>query len=312
MKMMVYCPALNEEKNIGQTLQNIFRVLDDFEDASVLVVDDGSVDETAKIAASLGAQVLSHRTNLGVGRAFQTALGHALKEKVDILVSIDADGQFNPEDIPALIAPILDDSAVMVTGNRFNYGRPDYMSKIKYRGNMVVSRLIRSISNNNLSDVSCGFRAYSREALLHLNLFGEFTYTHETILDLANKHLPLAEVPVDIRYFPDRKSRVADSIISYALRSSKIIFRVMIDNKAIRVFGFVSSIFLLIGAAFEVFLIAHYLLRGSFTPYKAAGFIGLGFIIFGMFVLLFALIADLINRLRVNQEQILYRLKKQE
>jgi hypothetical protein len=198
----------------------------------------------------------------------------------------------------------------MVVGNRFAQGMPRNMSRVKYWGNNQVSSLIRAASGATFRDVSCGFRAYSREALLRMNIFGEFTYTHETILSLAYQGLRVAELPVSVRYDPGRKSRVAGSILRYAFQTSKIMVRVMLDYRPMRMFGGVAGASLLIGLAFEVFLMGHYALTHGFTPYKAFGFIGLGFIVFGMLVLLIALIADMLNRLRINQDKLLYELKR--
>jgi hypothetical protein len=234
----------------------------------------------------------------------------ALDHDADILVSIDADGQFSPADIPGLIQPIIAQEANMVIGNRFASGKPNYMPGLKYWGNQQVAQLVRRICNQNFMDVSSGFRSYDREALLRLNIFGKFTYTHETILSLVYQDLCIKEYPVQVKYFPERKSRVAGSLFHYALQVSKIILRVLLDYRPMMVFGSMGGIFLLIGFAFELFLMGHYFVDHSFTPFKTAGFIGLGFIIFGMLVLLIALITDMLNRLRVNQDKLLYEIKK--
>ena len=118
------------------------------------------------------------------------------------------------------------------------------------------------------------------------------------------------EHPITVKYDPKRKSRVAASIFKYALQTSKIILRVMLDYRPIRVFGTIGMIFILIGIGFELFLLGHYTLSGSFSPYKSAGFIGLGFFVFGMLVLIIALVADMLNRLRMNQDRLLYEIKK--
>lgn len=184
------------------------------------------------------------------------------------------------------------------------------MPPLKYWGNKKVAQLVSSVSGQTFQDVSCGFRAYSREALLHLHILSEFTYTHETILSLAYQGLRIVEYPITVTYDPERKSRVAASILNYAIQTSKIVLRVMLDYRPIRVFGALGAIFLLIGMAFELFLLGHYVLTYSFSPYKATGFIGLGFLVFGMLVLIIALVADMLNRLRMSQNKVLYELKK--
>lgn len=310
MKLIIYLPALNEEENIQRVLASLPQRLDNIDCIQFLVIDDGSGDNTAQLARTCGAQVVSHDRNRGVGAAFHSAVQYALENGADILVGMDADGQFDSSEIQALISPILTDSADLVIGNRFENGIPENMSRVKFWGNQTVARLVSTICEQRFTDVSCGFRAYSREALYRLNIFGKFTYTHETILSMVFQDMRVVEFPIRVKYYPQRKSRVAGSILRYALQTSKIILRVMLDYRPVRVFGVLGFVFVMIGMLFEIFLLGHYLFTQTFSPYKSAGFIGLGFFIFGMLVLLIALVADMLNRVRVNQDKVLYELKK--
>ncbi len=310
MKCIIYMPALNEEENIQRVIASLPRALDGVDALQYLVVDDGSTDRTAELSLAAGAQVVSHRGNRGVGSAFHSAVHFALENDADILVGIDADGQFDPAEIPFLIQPILDRKADMVIGNRFTTGIPADMPPVKYWGNQKVAQLVSVITGQKFQDVSCGFRAYSREALLRMNIFGEFTYTHESILSIAYQGLRIVEYPIKVKYDPQRKSRVAGSILRYAVQTSKIILRVLLDYRPLRVFGAFGGICMAIGAAFEIFLIGHYLTAGSFSPYKSTGFIGLGFLVFGLLVLIIALVSDMLNRIRMNQDKILYEMKR--
>jgi len=310
MKLMVYIPAYNEAENIASVIGRIPLKIKNIREIRCLVVDDGSLDDTAEIAKGAGASVIRHNRNQGVGMAFQSAVQFAWENGTDILVGIDADGQFNPAEIPMIVKPIIEKKADLVIGSRFASGKPTNMPRIKFWGNKMMTALVSTISQIKFQDVSSGFRAYSREALLRLNTFEKFTYTHESILSLVYQGLAVAELPVSISYFPDRKSRVANSIPQYAIKTSKIILKVLLDYRPLRVFGTIGSAAFLIGLGFEVFLFAHYALYSSFSPYKTAGFIGLGFIIFGMLVFLIALIAEMLNRLRLNQERILVELKR--
>jgi glycosyltransferase involved in cell wall biosynthesis len=303
-------PALNEEEGIASVIDDLPQKIDGIDDIKVLVVDDGSTDNTAKIAREHGADVVSHNVNGGVGKAFQTAVEYALENGADILVSIDADRQFNNKQIPDIIRPILKGKADMVTGNRFKNGIPQNMPKTKYWGNKQMSRLISLISRQKFRDVSCGFRAYNREALMRLNLFGAFTYTQETILDMVYKGLRVVEYPVDVTYFKARESRVASNIINYAFRTLKIILRTLRDYKPMIFFGSMGGVSMGIGLIFEIFMFTHYFLSGSFSPYKSYGFIGLGFLIFGLLLVTVGLLADMFNRVRINQERIIYELKR--
>ena len=200
----------------------------------------------------------------------------------------------------------------MVTGNRFSKGMPENMPKTKYWGNKQMSRLISIISKQKFVDVSCGFRAYNREALLRLNLFGTFTYTQETILDMVYKGLRVVEFPIDIKYFKERKSRVAGNILNYTFRTSKIILKTLRDYKPMLFFGGIGFISMLIGLLFEILMFTHYFLTGFFTPFKFLGFIGLGFLVFGLLLVIVGLLAGMFNRVRMTQERTLYELKKQE
>lgn len=306
----MYMPALNEQEGLGGVIEDLPKHITGIDEIEILVVDDGSTDETVKIAKEFGAEVISHGSNKGVGSAFHSAVEYALNNKVDILVSIDADRQFNSKQIPDFIQPILNDSADMVTGDRFSTGMPENMPNIKYWGNKQMAGLISVISGKKFRDVSCGFRAYNREALLKLNLFGAFTYTQETIMDMVFKGMRVVEFPIDIKYFKERKSKVAGSIQKYTFRTLKIIIRTLRDYKPMLFFAGTGAIPLAIGLGFEIFMFIHYFLVGKFTPYKSFGFIGLGFIIFGMLLVIVGFLADMFNRVRVNQERIIYELKK--
>ncbi len=311
MKLAIYMPALNEEEGIGEVIKSLPKKIEGIEEIKVLVVDDGSKDDTAKIAKESGADVVSHNVNKGVGSAFQSAVTYALEKEIDILVSIDADRQFNSEQIPDIIKPILKNEADMVTGNRFGSGIPENMPKSKYWGNKQMSRLISLISGQKFRDVSCGFRAYNREALMRLNLFGSFTYTQETILDMVYKGLRVVEFPVDVKYFKGRKSRVAGNILKYAINTSSIILKTLRDYKPMVFFGGLGGIAITAGVICEISLFIHFFSKGTYYPFKTLGFVGLGFLIFGLLFLMLGLLAGMFNRVRMNQEKILYELKKE-
>ncbi len=304
-------PALNEEEGISEVIKSLPKVIEGIGEIKVLVVDDGSTDSTGKIAKESGADVVTHAVNKGVGRAFQSAVQYALESGGDILVSIDADRQFNSDQIPHIIQPILNKEADMVTGNRFEKGIPKNMPKSKYWGNEQMSKLISLISGQKFRDVSCGFRAYNREALLRLNLFGAFTYTQESILDMVFKGLRVVEFPVDVIYFKERKSRVAGSVVKYGFRTSNIILSTLRDYKPMVFFGGMGGVLIFFGLVMEIFLGAYFLISGDFTPFKFVGFMGFGFLVFGLLLVIVGLLANMFNRVRVNQEKILYELKKE-
>ncbi|MEL7626167.1 MAG: glycosyltransferase family 2 protein [Anaerolineaceae bacterium] len=317
MKLVILIPALNEAESIASVIKAMPNEIEGVDQVSVLVVDDGSKDDTAALAKEAGATVVSHPYNQGVGKAFNTGLATALEMGADIMVNIDADGQFDPADIPLLIKPIIDGKADFVSGDRFRMAdgrliRPDYMSKIKFWGNQRMSDLIGFIAGKRYDDVSCGFRAYSKEALLRLNLTGKFTYTQESFLDLANKGLRIKTLPVDVKYFPERKSRVAGSIMKYTFQTAKIIFRAYRDYSPLKFFGYLGLVPFLISLALGIFVIIHYLVTGAFSPYIFVAFAAVYLFTLGILVWVIGILADMFVRIRLNQEQLLYADKKRQ
>ncbi|MBN1331464.1 glycosyltransferase family 2 protein [Candidatus Dojkabacteria bacterium] len=309
MKLIILIPALNEAESIAKTIKSIPQKITGVDEIVSLVINDGSADATAEIAKKNGAQVFSHIKNKGVGAAFHSGIEWALENHADMLVSIDADGQFDPKDIEKIIAPILENQADMVVGNRFAKGKPENMSGLKYWGNKKMNRLVSSLAGEKFEDVSSGFRAYNQKALLNINLLGKFTYTQEVFLDLSMKGLNIVQIPVDVKYFKERKSRVAGNIVKYAFRTSWIIFRTIRDYKPLKFFGLLGLGIFVFGLFFDGFLLGHYILAAKFSPYISIGFIGAYLNSIGLGIMFLGLIADMFDRVRQNQEKILYYLK---
>ena len=311
LRLLVAIPCLNEAATIATVVARIPRTIPGLHRVDVVVVNDGSSDATAAEARRAGASVIDHGRNRGVGIAFQSALNHAVEHRYDLLVNIDGDGQFRPEDIPALVEPILSGTAEMATASRFKDPAlvPD-MPRVKLVGNHMMSWLIGSLVRTRYHDVSCGFRCYSREAMLRLNLHGAFTYTQESFLDFAVKGVSIVEVPLRVQYFADRKSRVAGSISKYAVNAAKIIFRSYRDYYPLRFFSALSLLTGVPGLALGALFAVHFLRTGRFTGYLFAGF-GAGFLLLlATLFLLIGIVADMLDRVRANQDRILYHLKK--
>lgn len=307
MNLAVIIPALNEEKTIADVIHHIPH------EAHLIVVDDGSQDHTKQLAEQAGATVISHAKTQGVGAAFHTGLQAALGHGADIIVNIDADGQFNPQDIPKLIEPIVSGRADFVTATRFARKEliPD-MPPIKLWGNYQMARLINLITEKRFTDVSCGFRAYSREAALRLTLFGRFTYTQETFIDLAFKHIAMAEVPLRIRGEREfGKSRVASNVWKYGAKAASIIFRAARDYRPFAFFGLPGLIILGLGVLSGLFLLGHYLQTGQTAPYRSLVNVSGILLIVGFLMLVLSMLADMLHRNRILIEQQLYLARKQ-
>jgi glycosyltransferase involved in cell wall biosynthesis len=314
-KLIVIIPAYNEEGSIPVLLDR----MPDLKAREIylvpVVIDDGSVDRTGEFARLGGAIVLRHGANLGLGKTFRDGLEYAIENDADILVNIDADLQYDPADIEKLIQPILDQKADFVTADRFtdDHGkklRPGNMPSVKYWGNQVMTRLVNALARTNLGDVSSGFRAYNREAILNLNLTGKYTYTHETILDLAFKRLGLISIPIPVKYFPERKSKIASNLIQYTNQTLRIILKAFRDYRPFYFFGLLALPPFVIGSVLSIFMLCFYLLTGDFTPYKFVGFIGVYLFSLGLVFFIIGFMADILVGIRLTAEKQLYLQKK--
>lgn len=314
ISLVVTIPAFNEAATVAQVIEAIPRDIPGVESVDVVVINDGSTDDTAKEAAKAGAKVVGFSHNKGLGAAFSRGLSMALSLGADIIVNIDADGQFNPKDISKLIEPIIQGQADMVTASRF--ADADLVPKmpwIKKWGNIRAANILNKLAGQELHDVSCGFRAYSRDAALRATLLGGHTYTHEVILDLAFRGLRIIEVPVKV--IGVRKvgeSRVAGNLWKYSWHSLLIMLRAYRDYRPARVFGGIIAVFLLLALACGIFILRHYLITGRFSPYIFVAFIGAGFGFLSFICSITALLAGMINRLRILQEEQLFLLRKRE
>ena len=310
--LVVAIPCLNEEQTIASVVAGVPQEIPGIGRTEIVVFDDGSTDETATRAKDAGATVVSSNTNKGLGATFRDAVGAALEMGADYMVHIDGDGQFDPGDIPELLAPVIDERAHMVTASRFlDKSLVPEMPTVKRLGNAGVAWIVRLLTGRRFHDVSCGFRAFSRETLLRMNLFGTFTYTQESFLDLIFKDLEILEIPVKVRGVREfGTSRVASSIPRYAIRSLKIMLRAFISYRPFSLFFTLASVFFVIGLGHLVFLGLHYLDTGQFSPHIWAGFVGGSFSFLGVMTFVTGLVGDMLVRIRMNQENILYQMKK--
>lgn len=314
MKLVVQIPALNEEDSIEKVLSSIPRQIDAIDEIVLLVVDDGSRDRTAELARAMGAVVVSHPQNRGVGAAFRTGIAKSTELNADIVVTIDADGQFNPADIPGLIAPIVKGDADFVTASRFmDPALIPEMPSSKRWGNDFMARWISSLIRQRFYDVSCGFRAYSRNAFLRLNLLGDFTYTHEVFLTLAFAGLMIREVPVKVRGVREHgESRVASNLWRYGIRTASIILRTYRDYRPLRFFSSIGAVMGVIAAMFFLFLMSVKISTGMFTPHKWSGFVAGAFAASGMMFFLVGVVAEMLDRIRISADEALFRIRRVE
>lgn len=310
--LLVIMPALNEAVTIREVIARIPRDIPGIDKVSVLVVDDGSTDETVAYAKEAGAFVVSHGRNKGVGAAMQTGLDEAVRRQVDFAVNIDSDGQFRPEDIPKLLAPVMSGKADFATASRFaDASLVPQMPKTKRFGNWGMSLLISIIIGQRFHDVSCGFRCYTRECMLNLMLTGAFTYTQESFLLISSKGFRIVEVPMEVRGVREHgESRVASNLFRYASRTSRIIYTWIRDYAPGMMFNTAAGVFGLLSVGLGIFFVGHRLVSGQFSPQIWAGF--LSAFLFGLALMTFSLgqVAVMVSRLRQLHERELYLLRK--
>ena len=307
-KLIVMIPCYNEEKTLPLVIKSIPKEIPGISMVETLVIDDGSTDKSAKIAKRLKATVVSHHHNEGLGIAFQTGIKTALKMGADLIVNIDADMQFNPRDIPKLVRPIQNGEADMVTASRFKDPNliPKNMPRLKKWGNHWFTNLMNILTRRKFTDTQCGYRAYSKEAALRMTLFGKFTYTQEVFLDLINKGIRIVEIPSRVKYRKGREAKISRSLSLYALRALLIILRTFRDYKPLVFFGLPGVIMFGIGNIFLIISAGYWILEHQTTPVRMALFTGAFLSVFGLLLIVLALVADMLKRIRRNQEELLY------
>lgn len=322
MKLIVNIPAYNEEKDIAKTILRIKKSFDgDFyanglgsvlAEKIIQVVDDGSTDQTARVAKDAGAEiVVSYKPNRRLAYSFKRAVESALENGADIMVNIDADGQFDPEDIPKILTPVLEKTHDMVIANRFGGIEAKDIPWVRKFLNQFAAGLVGYFLNTKTEDLTCGFRAHSRETLLRLNLVNvNFTYTQETIIDAIGKNLKLKWVPVKVTYFADREPKITKSIWKFVSNGFKIILKAVRDVRPMKFFG-IPGVFLLgVSLALFIVFLSFYFQEFKITPYRNWLFLSAVLFLVGLQSLVFAFIADMIRSNRLLTEEALYILKR--
>lgn len=310
MKLIVQIPAFNEEATIAQTLRDIPKKIDGITSIESLVIDDGSSDNTAEAARKAGAtHVVQLKTHRGLSSAFLAGINAALRLGADIIVNTDADNQYAGADIPKLVAPIMRGSADVVIGDR-EVSKSPHMSAFKRLLQRLGSRTVGLASGIRVSDVTSGFRAFSREAAMQINVFNPFTYTLETVIQAGNRNLGVQSVPVRTNA-PTRPSRLYHGLGTYLRKSTATIFRIYTIYKPLKTFFAIGAVLLLAGSALGVRFLWHFA-NGERGGHIQSLILAAVFLIIGFQTLLIGLVADLISVNRRLSEEVLVRLKRME
>ena len=308
MKLIVQIPAFNEEATIAQTLRDIPKKIDGIASIETLVIDDGSTDMTADAARKAGAtHVLQLKTHRGLAATFIAGIDAGLRFGADIIVNTDADNQYNGADIARLVAPIVRGNAEVVIGDR-EVAKSPHMSPLKRMLQRMGSWSVGLASGVRVGDATSGFRAFSREAAMQINVFNPFTYTLETIIQSGNRNLGVQSVPVRTNA-PTRPSRLYSGTGTYVRKSIATIFRIYTIYKPLKTFFLIGTLLLLAGALIGGRFL-WFFFEGDRAGHIQSLILAAVFLIVGFQTLLIGLVADLISVNRRLSEEVLIRLRK--
>jgi glycosyltransferase involved in cell wall biosynthesis len=255
MKLVIQIPCLNEETTLPEVLNELPRDLAGFDSVEWLVIDDGSTDRTIEAARSNGVDHIVRLTNnKGLAAAFQAGIDASLKLGADVIVNTDADHQYQAQDIPRLVQPILEGRADMVVGDR-QVKDVEHFSASKKLLQRLGSWVVRRASDTHIPDTTSGFRAYNREAALQLVVVSNYTYTLESLIQAGKMLVAIEHVPIGSNP-KTRDSRLVDSTARYVRRNALAVFRAYVLYEPLRVFTVVAILFAALAlAAFSPFLI---------------------------------------------------------
>jgi len=310
VKLIIQIPCYNEALTLPQTLRELPRQLDGVDTVEWLVIDDGSTDGTAEVAGRCGAHhIVRLAGHQGLARAFAAGIEACLKQGADIIVNTDADNQYCAADIPLLIGPIICGEADIVVGAR-PVGEIAHFSLTKKFLQRLGSWAVRVVSGTDVPDVTSGFRALSRGAALRLNVFSNYTYTLETIIQAGRSNMVVTSVPIRTNP-PLRETRLIKSIPDYIQKSVVTILRVFILYKPLRFFVYSGAIVFVAGFLLGVrFLIAY--LMGHSAGHVQSLILAAALLIMGFQLVILGLVADLIATNRRLLEDLQYRLRNAE
>lgn len=308
-KLVIQIPCYNEEFIIAETLAAIPKLVDGFDEVILIVIDDGSEDNTASVALGSGANyVIRHRSNRGLSRAFITGIRFALKLGADVIVNTDADHQYPGDYIPKLVNPILLGQADLVIGNRQPL-KNQHFSPIKRYLEAAGSWFIRKISDTDAPDAPSGFRAFSRYAAMNIQVFNDYSYTLETLIQAGKERLKICHVPI-FTNASKRPSRLHKGILNFMWRQGEVILRSYILYNPLKTFVLLGSPFMFLGLFFLLRFIYFFLIGDSGVGrYIQSVSIGGTLFTFGFLLIAIGLLADALQSNRKIMQEILMNIR---
>ncbi len=312
MKLIVQIPCYNEEKTLPLVVKTIPKRIPGVDVIETLIIDDGSKDRTIEVAKKLGINhIVRHKGNKGLAMSFADGINEALKQGADIIVNTDGDNQYPQQDIPRLIKPILDGTHEIVVANR-QTDKIQHFSPIKKQLQRLGSSMVRRASGTNIPDAPSGFRAYSREAAMAMNIINSFSYVTETIIQAGKKRLAITHIPVTTNP-KTRESRLFKSMFEHVRKSTVGIVKSYAMYEPFKIFLACGSFFFIFGLVpygrFAFLAVAKGELVGGHIQSLVAGGV---LMVIGFVFAVMGIIADLIAVNRKLLEDALYKLKRIE
>lgn len=310
MKLIIQIPCYNESETLEIALNDLPRKLDGVDEIEYLIINDGSKDNTVEVARNWGVHhIVNFKQNKGLAKGFMAGLDGCLRNGADIIVNTDADNQYCAEDIATLIQPILDGKADMVIGAR-PIDQTEHFSFIKKKLQHLGSWVVRKASNTNIPDAPSGFRAFSREAAMRINVVNDYTYTLETIVQAGREKIAITSVPIRTNE-ELRPSRLFNSIWGYVKKSMLTIIRAYMMYKPLKCFTFLSippvTVGLLIGFRF-----LYYMALGRAGGHVQSLILACTLILMGFVGFMIGLVGDVMAANRKILEDTQYHVRKME
>ncbi|TQE99012.1 MAG: glycosyltransferase family 2 protein [Spiribacter salinus] len=300
-KLIIQIPCYNEADTLPATLADLPREVDGFSSVEWLIIDDGSTDNTAETARRNGVDhIVRHTRNQGLARAFMSGVERGLELGADVIVNTDADNQYNGADIRKLVVPIVEGEADLVIGER-PIDDIEHFSQLKKWLQRLGSWVVRKASGTDVPDAPSGFRAISRAAATELNVFNDYTYTLETIIQAGQRSMAIASVPVRVNE-DLRPSRLVKTIPSYIKRSVFTIIRIFVIYRPFRFFATIGAVIFGLGLALGLRFVFFWVL-GEGAGHVQSLILAAVLLIAGFQTVLVAFLADQLaaNRLLLQQ-----------
>lgn len=310
MKLVIQIPCYNEEGSLPVTLEALPKKIEGIDEIEVLIINDGSTDKTVEVARQYGVDnIINMPHNCGLAKAFVAGLSKSLSLGADIIVNTDADNQYYADDIEKLVKPIINGDADIVIGSR-PVSQIKHFSLLKKILQKFGSFVMRILSSTEVDDAPSGFRAFSRNAAIQLNIFDRYTYTLESIIQAKAKGLEIKCVPVRVN--PEiRKSRLFKNMFEYVFRSIFTMLRMFIIYRPFRFFALLASIIILVGGVIGSRFLWFYL-TGSGSGHIQSLILSAILIITGVQVGVIAIVSELLSMNRKLLEDIQKRIKYQD